>query len=97
LEARPLDAKGAREQDKRRKSERNRLRKREEEILARLEAIDAEKAETVAAMSSPENYSDGARMRPLQAALDALEAESVGLSAEWETAASELESYADID
>ncbi len=96
-EARPADAKSAREQDKRRKVERNRLRKREEEILARLEDIDAEKSGVVAAMASPDNYADGARMKALQSSADALEAEAAGLSAEWETVAAGLEGYADMD
>jgi ATP-binding cassette subfamily F protein 3 len=97
LPATPKDAKAAREEDKKRKVERNRLRKREEEILARLEAIDTERSETAHAMGLPENYSDGSRMKALQASSDALEAESARLSAEWETTASELEAYADLE
>ena len=93
----PKDAKTAREEDKKRKVERNRLKKREEEILARLEAIDTERSEAARAMGLPENYSDGARMKALQASSDALEAESARLSAEWETTASELEAYADLE
>ncbi len=95
--ARPADAKNAREQDKRRKSERNRLRKREEEILARLGAIDAERSGIASAMALPENYSDGAAMKSLQATDDALHAEASRLSDEWEAVASELEGYADLD
>ncbi|MBU1082295.1 MAG: ATP-binding cassette domain-containing protein, partial [Spirochaetes bacterium] len=95
--ARPLDAKTAREQDKRRKVERNRLRKREEEILARLEAIGTGKAALEGAMASPENYSDGHRMKALQAEAAALDAEAATLAAEWESVASELEAYADLD
>ncbi len=93
----PVDAKASREQDKRRKVERNRLRKREEELLARLEAIDAGKSELNAKMAEPANYSDGASMKSLQAATDALESEAITLSAEWEAVASELEDYADLD
>ncbi len=93
---RPLDAKAARELDKRRKAERNRLQRREGEILARLEAIDADKAVALAAMAAPENYSDGERMRRLQASIDGLEAESATLSGEWEGVAAELEGYADL-
>jgi len=94
--ARPGDAKAARELDKRRKAERARLKRREEEILARLEVIDAGKADALAAMSAPENYSDGERMRGLQATIDALEAESTALSGEWEDVAATLEGYADL-
>ena len=94
---RPVDAKASREQDKRRKVERNRLRKREEELLARLEAIDSEKSALNGKMAEPANYSDGASMKALQAAAEALETESVTLSFEWEAVASELEVYADLD
>jgi len=97
LAAAPKDAKASREEDKKRKVERNRLKKREEEILGRLESIDRERAGIAHAMGLPENYSDGARMKSLQASSDALEAESAGLSAEWETIASELEAYADLE
>ncbi|PKL24999.1 MAG: ABC transporter ATP-binding protein [Spirochaetae bacterium HGW-Spirochaetae-3] len=97
IEAKPTDAKAAREQDKRRKVERNRLRRREEEILARLEELGAEKSGIIAAMASPENYSDGARMKTLQTASEALELEVSSLSAEWEAVASEMEGYADLD
>ncbi|PKL08019.1 MAG: ABC transporter ATP-binding protein [Spirochaetae bacterium HGW-Spirochaetae-7] len=93
----PVDAKASREQDKRRKVERNRLRKREEELLARLESIDVEKTTLNASMAEPENYSDGASMKALQATADALEAEAVTLSAEWEAVALELEGYADLE
>ncbi len=93
----PKDAKASREEDKKRKVERNRLKKREEEILARLEAIDRERAETAHSMGLPENYSEGSRMKSLQASSDALGEESARLSAEWETIASELEAYADLE
>jgi len=95
--ARPADAKNAREQDKRRKAERNRLRKREEEILARLGAIDAERTGIASAMALPENYSDGTAMKSLQTRDDTLHAEASRLSDEWEAVASELEGYADLD
>ncbi|HOZ72227.1 MAG TPA: ABC-F family ATP-binding cassette domain-containing protein [Spirochaetales bacterium] len=94
---RPLDAKASRELDKRRKAERNRLRKREDEILARMEAVGKEKADALAAMALPENYSDGDRMRGLQARSQALDGEAAALSAEWEVVATELEGYADVD
>ncbi len=94
---RQLDAKASREQDKRRKAERNRLRKREDEVLARMEAVSEEKAGALAAMALPENYSDGERMRGLQASAQALDDEAARLSAEWESVATELEGYADLD
>ena len=94
---RPADGKSAREQDKRRKAERNRLRKREEEILARLGAIDDERKEVAIAMALPENYSDGSTMKALQAKDDALHSEASSLSEEWETVASDLAAYTDPD
>jgi len=90
------DAKASRELDKKRKAERKRLQKREEELLARLEALDREKAAVTEAMSDPANYSDGAAMKALQARIDAAEHEIAGLSAEWEAVASELEGYSDL-
>jgi ATP-binding cassette subfamily F protein 3 len=92
----PLDAKTARELDKKRKAERNRLQKRESELLARISELDDEKAEAVAAMSQPENYADGARMRALQAQADEIETATARLSSEWEETAAELEGYADL-
>lgn len=91
-----LDAKTAREMDKKRKAERNRLQKRESELLARISELDEEKAGTVAAMNLPENYSDGARMRTLQAQASEIEAATARLSSEWEETAAELEAYADL-
>ncbi|MGD9940816.1 MAG: ABC transporter ATP-binding protein, partial [Clostridia bacterium] len=82
--------------DKKRKAERNRLQKRESDLLARISELDDEKAETVAAMSLPENYADGARMRALQAQADEIEAATARLSSEWEETAAELEAYADL-
>ena len=63
--------------------------KRESDLLARIGELDDEKAEAVAAMSLPENYSDGARMRALQAQADEIEAATARLSAEWEETAAE--------
>jgi len=91
-----MDAKTARELDKKRKAERNRLQKRESDLLGRIGELDDEKAETVAAMSLPGNYSDGARMRALQAQADEIEAATARLSSEWEETAAELEAYADL-
>lgn len=90
-------AKSAREQDKKRKVERNRLRKREEDILARLEAAGTRKAGLLAAMALPEHYTDGSSMKTLQLELAGLEEEAARLSAEWEATALELETYSDLD
>lgn len=90
------EAKAARELDKKRKAERKRLEKREAEILARLEALDAERSSLSAAMAEPGNYSDGTRMKALQTRTEAVEAEAAALGAEWESVAAELETYADL-
>ncbi len=91
------DAKTSREEDKRRKGERNRLIKKEEEILARMEAVEHEKSAIIHSMALPENYSDGTRMKTLQADVDTLDYESSRLSSAWEAIASELEKYPSPD
>ena len=78
------------EEEKARKARLRKLAKREEEILARLESLGAQKAACEREMGLPANYSDGARMRRLQAAAEELEAEAEALNAEWESVAEEL-------
>ncbi len=84
--ARPLSY----EEDKARKARLRKLQKREEEILSRLEALGGQKAACEREMGLPANYSDGAKMRRLQASLDELEREAESLNAEWEKVAEEL-------
>ena len=72
------------EEDKARKARQRKLQKREEEILARLEVIGRQKASCETEMGLPANYSDGGKMRRLQASLDELEKEAETLNAEWE-------------
>ncbi len=81
-----------REEDKARKARLRKLQKREEEILARLETLGKQKEAGQAQMGLPANYSDGAKMRRLQASLDELEREAEALNAEWEKVAEELAS-----
>jgi ATP-binding cassette subfamily F protein 3 len=78
------------EEDKARKARLRKLQKREEEILARLESIGAQKAAAEREMSLPDNYSDGAKMKRLAAGVDELEFEASRLNGEWEKIASEL-------
>ncbi|MBN2873539.1 MAG: ABC-F family ATP-binding cassette domain-containing protein, partial [Spirochaetales bacterium] len=92
-----MDAKTARMVDKKRKSEYGRLKKREDEILARIAELGLDTQRIVHDMALPENYADGVRMRTLQAAADAADAESAALSSEWEAVAAELEQYADLE
>jgi ATP-binding cassette subfamily F protein 3 len=78
------------EEDKARKARLRKLKRREEEILARLDAIGSQKKACEGEMGLPANYSDGARMRRLQASLGELEAEAEALNTEWEGIAEEL-------
>jgi ATP-binding cassette subfamily F protein 3 len=79
-------------EDKARKARSRKLQRREEEILARIEAIGAQKAAAEREMGLPANYSDGNKMRRLAAGIEELEVEAAALNAEWEQVASELSS-----
>jgi len=78
------------EEEKARKARVRKLQRREEEILARLDAIGGQKTACEHEMGLPANYSDGAKMRRLQASLEELEKEAETLNAEWEGIAAEL-------
>jgi ATP-binding cassette, subfamily F, member 3 len=78
------------EEDKARKARARKLQKREEEILARLEAIGAQKAAAEREMGLPANYSDGGKMKRLSAGVEELEGEAAALNAEWELVVAEL-------
>lgn len=78
------------EEEKARKASLRKLRRREEEILARLETLGAQKAAAEAEMGKPENYSEGSRMKKLQDALASMESEAEKLNGEWEAVATEL-------
>ncbi|MEN6364657.1 MAG: hypothetical protein ABFC81_06235, partial [Rectinema sp.] len=71
------------EEDKARKAQLRKLRKREEEILARLDAISAQKSAGEREMGLPENYSDGAKMKRLLQGVTDLEEEAAELNEEW--------------
>jgi ATP-binding cassette subfamily F protein 3 len=79
------------EEDKARKARLRKLQKREEEILARLESIGAQKSAAEREMGLPANYSDGSKMKRLMAGVEELDRESAALSAEWEIIALKLE------
>ena len=78
------------EEEKARKARQRKLQRREEEILGRLDAIGSQKAACEHEMGLPANYSDGVKMKRLQASLDELDAEAESLNAEWEAIAAEL-------
>ncbi len=79
-------------EDKARKARSRKLQRREEEILARLEAIGAQKAAAEREMGLPANYSDGGRMKRLAAGIEELDREAAALNEEWELVAAELAS-----
>ena len=78
-------------EEKTRKARSRKLQKREEEILARIEAIGAQKEAAEREMGLPGNYSDGGKMKRLAAGIEELEREAAALNAEWELVARELE------
>jgi len=78
------------EEDKARKARIRKLQKREEEIIARLEAIGAQKAAAEREMGLPANYSDGAKMKRLTAGVEELDREAGQLNEEWEGVAQVL-------
>ena len=73
-----------------RKARLRKLQRREEEILARIESLGKQKEACQTEMGLSANYSDGAKMRRLQASLDELEAEAIRLNEEWEAVTEEL-------
>ncbi len=79
------------EEDKERKARLRKLRRREEEILARLDALAAQKAAAEHAMGLPENYSDGAKAKKLSDGIAELEREAAALEAEWAATSEEAD------
>jgi ATP-binding cassette subfamily F protein 3 len=92
--ASPLAATGAaaqpasllsREEEKARKAQEKRQAKREAELMEKIDALEKKQAEIEAAMALPENYSNGDKMKALNAERDAVEADLCAAMAEWET------------
>ena len=75
---------------KERKSKLRRLKKREEELMARLDAIGAQKAAAEREMGLSENYSDGAKMKRLAEGIAELDAEAARLEDEWARTSEEV-------
>jgi ATP-binding cassette subfamily F protein 3 len=67
-----------------------RLERREQEILAELDALEAEKAALETELGKPEVYSSGEKARAVKAGLDAAALAIEGKSREWDAAAEEL-------
>ncbi|MEW6547980.1 MAG: ABC-F family ATP-binding cassette domain-containing protein [Spirochaetota bacterium] len=78
------------EEEKARKARIKRLKKREEEISQRLEALSRSKKALEEAMALPSNYSDGAKVRKILSSLAEVEKEAASLSEEWMEVATEL-------
>ncbi|MDR1127766.1 MAG: ABC-F family ATP-binding cassette domain-containing protein [Treponema sp.] len=85
-----LSAAGQREALKQKQALIRRLERREEEILAELEALEAGKAALEAELGKPEIYSNGEKARAVKAKLDAALEELARKSREWESRAEEL-------
>ncbi len=88
-----MDSKTARYLDKKRKSEADKLKRREEEILSLLEKLDIQKQKTLLDMALESNYSSGDKMKELQARINSIEEESGKLNREWEEINMELDLY----
>jgi ATP-binding cassette subfamily F protein 3 len=78
------------EEEKARKARVRKLKRREEEILARLEAIGARKRALEEEMALPENYADAVKMKALAEGTSELDAEAESLNLAWEAISAEL-------
>jgi len=81
----------SREEQKKRRSLINRLRREEESLTVRLEEKERKAAEIRTALEQPENYSDPDKAHTLSAELMNVEERIEQISAAWEEAASALE------
>jgi hypothetical protein len=87
----PLGAAESREAAKQRQTMIRRLERQEAEILAELEALEAEKAALESELGKPEVYRNGEKARAVKAQLDGVAAAVERKSREWEAKAGELE------
>ena len=76
--------------EKARKARQRKLKKREEEILAKLESVAAGKRALENDMALPSNYSDGAKVKKILASIAGLDEEASALNEEWMQIADEL-------
>lgn len=81
------------EEEKAKKARYRKLKKREEEILNRLDAISGEKKDLENAMALPANYSDGAKAKKILASVAELESEATRLNNEWLETAEALAAF----
>ena len=81
------------EDEKAKKARYRKLKKREEEILARIMAVSAEKKGLENAMALPANYSDGIKVKKILATVVELETEASALNEEWLEIADKLSAF----
>ncbi|MDR1105108.1 MAG: ATP-binding cassette domain-containing protein [Treponema sp.] len=86
----PLSGQDRREREKQRQALLRRLQRQEGEILAALEALEAEKAGLEAELSRPEVYSNGEKARAVKLKLDGIAGAIEGKTGEWEDTAALL-------
>ena len=83
----------SREETKRIASEKRRLERREEEILAEIDESETEKTTLEQSLSQPEIYSDGAKCKEISVKISDLEKKITSLNVEWEQISEKLASF----
>jgi ATP-binding cassette subfamily F protein 3 len=73
-----------REESKKLKTDEKRRKRREEDLIARIEALEADKNRAETELSRPEVYSSGEKAKKIHAEIQALEAAIENANAEWE-------------
>lgn len=86
-----LSAADYREAEKKRQAQIRRLERQEAELLAQLEKLELEKTRLETSLASPEIYSDGTKVRDIQAKLDGILGKIDELTTQWEQVSQELE------
>ena len=86
-----LSAADYREAEKKRQAQIRPLERQEADLLAGLEQLETEKKHLEETLAKPEVYSDGTKVRDIQAQLDAILRKIDELTTQWEQVAQELE------
>ena len=86
-----LSAAGYREAEKKRQSQIRRLERQEADLLASMDQLETEKTRLEQELARPEVYSDGTKVRDVQARLDGILRNIDMLTTQWEQVARELE------
>lgn len=90
--SKPAAASGAaeslnREQEKQKKAQERKKARREEELMALVDGLEAQKRAQDEALTQPENYANGERVRAIKQEIVRLEAAIAAATAEWEALA----------